>query len=302
VAALDEKQRTEFEQKLVREARRFDLRPLIDLLHEKGYEREDILFEAAREGSTSPSIVEALRFREPPFRGATITLNLGLFRDGTLLPSYFVEVIESSRDPEQFYDFIGFFDHRLAESYLWAVYPEAGGGPFGDFDRALRSYFRMLGPGSTSTLQWLWQLVCPDLRVRVARRAFASETGSHAFRTGESRLDGTGIIGKIYPWDASGFVVDIVVDEETDEKGRPWPNLLRERMDTRLFPLLDPFRIPLLVRLVVLEHASWAKVDGPDPKEQGYLGFHRLRDKAPGGHVLILYRGVTGESAMRWGE
>jgi hypothetical protein len=299
VEALGDEQRAAFEQKLMREARRFDLRPLIDLLCANGYEREDILFEAAREGSTSPTVVEALRFQEPPLRGVTITLNLGLFGDGTLLPSYFLEVIESSRDPEQFYDFVRFFDHRLAESYLRAVYPEGPGGPFGDFERALRSYFRMLGPGSTSTLQWLWQIVCPDLRVRVTRRTFASETGSHAFRTGESRLDGTGIIGKIYPWDASGFVVDIIVDEETDEKGRPWPNLLRERIAARLFPLLDPFRISLLIRLVVLHHARWAKVDGSDPKEQGYLGFDRLRDKAPGSHVLILYRGVTGESAAR---
>ncbi|HTN84096.1 MAG TPA: GPW/gp25 family protein [Sorangium sp.] len=295
MAALRERDRAAFERRLAREARRFDLRPLLEVLRENGYEREDILFEGARDSSTSASIIEAIRFLPPPARGAVITLNLGVFSDGTLLPSYFLEQIESSPDPDRFYDFIRFFDHRLIEGYLRAVYPEDAGGPFGDFDRALRSYFRMLGLGSVSTLQWLWQLYFPELCVRVTRRAFASETASHAFRTGQSRLDGTGIIGRVYPWEAAGFVVDIVVEDETDEEGRPWPGLVRSRMSARLLPLLDPFRIPLLVRLVVLYHASWAKVEGSSAEAQGYLGYERLRDKAASPYTMIVYRGVTGE-------
>lgn len=301
MAALGEHERAAFELRLAREARRFDLGRLLEVLREHGYEREDILFEGAREGSTSPSIVEAVRFLDPPARGAVITLNLGLFSDGTLLPSYFLEAIEASPDPDRFHDFIRFFEHRLCEGYVRAVYPEREGGPFGDYDRALRAYFRMLGPGSTSTLQWLWQLYFPELRVRVTRRAFASETASHAFRTGESRLDGTGIIGRIYPWEAAGFVVDILVEEEVDERGRPWPGLVRARVSAQLLPLLAPFRIPLLVRLVVLNHASWAKVEAPGGDAQGYLGYERLRDKAASPHTMIVYRGVTGGHAEREG-
>ncbi|WP_437932527.1 GPW/gp25 family protein [Sorangium sp. So ce291] len=302
MAAPGEQERAAFEERLAREARRFDLRPLLEVLRDNGYDREDILFEGARDGSsTSPSIIEAVRFLEPPARGAVITLNLGLFSDGTLLPSYFLEAIESSPDPDRFFDFIRFFEHRLSEGYVRAVYPEEAGGPFGDMDRALRAYFRMLGPGSVSTLQWLWQLYFPELRVRVTRRAFASETASHAFRTGESRLDGTGIIGRVYPWEAAGFIVDILVEDEVDDLGRPWPGLVRARMSGRLLPLLDPFRIPLLVRLVVLHHASWARVEAPGGEAQGYLGYERLRDKAASPHTMVVYRGVTGERATRGG-
>ncbi|EYF05018.1 GPW/gp25 family protein [Chondromyces apiculatus] len=291
-----------FEQRITEEARRFDLRALLEVLHDRGYAREDILFEGAREDATSATIVEAIRFRDPPARGAVITLNLGLFSDGTLLPSYFLEVIEDSPDPERFHDFIRFFEHRLCEGYMRAVYPEDPGGPYGDYQRALGAFFRMLGLGSVSTLQWLWQLHFPELKVRVTRRAFASETASHAFRTGESRLDGTGIIGRVYPWEAAGFIVDIIAEDETDEKGRPWPGLVRARMSARLLPLLDPFRIPLLVRLVVLYHASWAKVEASLAEAQGYLGYERLRDAAASPHTMILYRGVTGERRAGEGE
>ncbi|WP_437594394.1 hypothetical protein [Sorangium sp. So ce1000] len=301
MAALGGHERAAFERRLAREARRFDLRPLLEVLSENGYERDDILFEGARDGSSSPSLIEAIRFREPPARGAVITLNLGLFSDGTLLPSYFLEVIESSPDPDRFYDFIRFFEHRLIEGYIRAVYPEDAGGPFGDYDRTLISCFRMLGIGSVSTLQWLWQLYFPELRLRVTRRAFASETASHAFRTGESRLDGTGIIGRVYPWEATGFIVDILVEDETDENGRPWPGLVRARMSERLLPLLAPFRIPLLVRLTVLYHASWARVQASSGDAHGHLGYERLRDKAASPHTMVLYRGVTGERQTREG-
>lgn len=301
MAATGEHARAAFERRLAREAQRFDLGRLLCVLREHGYERDDILFEGARDGSTSPSIVEAVRFLEPPKRGVVITLNLGLFSDGTLLPSYFLEAIESSPDPDRFYDFIRFFEHWLYEGYVRAVYPEAPGGPFGEYERMLRAYFRMLGPGSVSTLQWLWQLYFPELCVRVTRRAFASETASHAFRTGESRLDGTGILGRVYPWEAAGFIVDILAEDEVDERGRPWPGLVRSRMSARLLPLLDPFRIPLLVRLVVLHHASWARVEAPGGAAQGYLGYERLRDKAASPHTMIVYRGVTGERTRREG-
>lgn len=294
-APLSDAERDAFERWLAREARRFDLRPLLDLLRDKGYAREDILFEGAHEGSSSPSIVEAVRFRRWPAPGAVVTLNLGLLGDGALLPSYFLEVVESLPRPERFHDFIRFFDHRLVEGFLRAVYPEQEGGPFGDFDRVLRAYFRMLGPGSISTMQWLWQLYFPELPVRVTRQAAARETRSHAFRTGESRLDGTGILGMVYPWDASELVVELVAEDETDDRGRRWPGLIEARMSERVLPLLAPFHVPLLVRLRVLYHATWARLDTPGAADPSYLGYERLRGDPATGHTTILYRGVTGE-------
>lgn len=287
------------EERIARQAKRFDLKPLLDLLLSRGYSREELLFESTHEGSAS-SIIESVQFKKNP-RHVLITLNVGLLGDNTLLPSYFFQVMEKSADPDRFFDFIRFFDHRLIENYLRAIYPEEDPAAYRDWPQIQRSFFKMLGLGSVSTLSWLTKLCFPDLRTSVTRRSFSSATASHAFRTGQSSLDGTGIIGRVYESDAAGFVVDLFAEEEIDAYGRPWPNVVRARLNDRVLPLLNPHRIPLLVRLRVLFHASWVRVDFPvhDERrrnEHGYLGFERLRGHAEEGHTLVIYRGVTGET------
>jgi hypothetical protein len=120
---------------------------------------------------------------------------------------------------------------------------------------------------------------------------------SHAFRTGSSRLDGTGILGRTYESDAAGFLVELLAEEETDSRGHPWPNVVRERLNSYVLPLLAAHRIPLVVRLRVMFHASWVRVDFPFTDEHGYLGYERIRGEAEEGHTLVVYRGVTGEQA-----
>lgn len=284
----------ELEARIVREAGRFDLRPLVQLLESLGYAREDFLFESTTERS-SGGVVNAITFLKRPFRHVRITLNVGLLGDSSLLPSYFLQLVEKSPDPDRFFDFIRFFDHRLLDAYYRAAYPESDPAIYRDFDEVQRSFTRMLGMGSTSTLAWIAKLYFPELRVKVERRAFKNATASHAFRTGASRLDGTGILGRVYESDAAGFVLDLTADEEMDGAGRAWPHVVRARLEERLLPILAPHRIPLVVRLRVLFHASWAHMAVPFVEdEKGYLGFERLRGDAEEGHTLVIYRGIVG--------
>src|ERR1700735_4499126 len=88
-----------FEERLTREASRFELKPLVDLLRAHGYPRELILCESSSKGRGT-SIVQAVTFRERPVRGVLVTLNIGLLGDNSLLPSYFQQVIEQSPDPD----------------------------------------------------------------------------------------------------------------------------------------------------------------------------------------------------------
>src|SRR5207249_4400450 len=97
---------------------------------------------------------------------------------------------------------------------------------------------------------------------------------------------------------ASGFVLDIYAQEETDARGRGWAAIVRDRLRRQLFPILDPFRIPLVIRLRVLFHASWVRLDFPAADEHGYLGYERIRGQPEDGHTLVLYRGVTGEAQL----
>lgn len=287
-----------FEARVTRRAQDFDLGQLLDVLRSHGYGDEEILFQSPTEGVSGHSLIASVEFRHAPVRTVVVTVNMGLLGDNTLLPSYFLDAIHSSRDPERFYDFIRFFDHRLISNMVRALYPEKGGGAYKDFDSVERSFLRMLGLGSVGTLQWLAQLQFPELRVHVARRAFSNQTVSHAFRTGVTALDGTGVLGRVYEADASGFVLDIYAQEETDARGRGWAAIVRDRLRRQLFPILDPFRIPLVIRLRVLFHASWVRLDFPAADEHGYLGYERIRGQPEDGHTLVLYRGVTGEAQL----
>jgi hypothetical protein len=293
VATLDDISRPAFEARIVREARRFELKPLLDLLIAKGYPREEILFEGTREGSAS-NLVEAVRFEKDPVRIIVVTLNLGLLGDNTLLPSYFYQMIDRAPEPERFYDFVRFFDHRLTQNLLRALYPDENGALYRDWHEVLRSFFRMLGPGSIATLHWVAQRHFPDLGVEVGRWPFTDTTSAHSAVLGESQLDGSGILGRSYQSDTAGFGIDLFADEETNERGRAWPNIVKRRLNEQVLPLLAPFRVPLRVRLTVRRHASWAKVDVPFAAARGYLGYERIHGDPDSGHTTVIYRGIAG--------
>jgi hypothetical protein len=287
-----------FEERVMRQARSFDLRPLVELLLSHGYRHEELLFESAHERS-SGGVIDAVQFLEKPIRTVRITVNVGLLGDSTLLPSYFFQVVERGPDPERFYDFIRFFDHKLIERYFYAAYPELDKGVYRDFHGVERSLTRMLGMASVSTLTWLMKLFFPELRVRVERRGFTNTTASHALRTGESRLDGSAVLGRVFESEAAGFVVDLVSEDETDSRGRGWPHIVRARLERDLMPILAPHRVSLVLRLRVLFHASWVRMGRSESsgRADGYLGFERLRGDAEEGHTIVIYRGVTGENA-----
>jgi hypothetical protein len=155
----------------------------------------------------------------------------------------------------------------------------------------------MLGLGSTSTLEWLGQIEFPELLVRASRHAFASATDSHKCRTG-SRLDGSSVMGHKYESEIAGFALDLFAEEETNSRGRSWASIVRERLDHRLLPILAPQRVPLVVRLRVLLHASWSRVDFPFADEHGYLGYERIRGVPEQGHTIVMYRGIAGQDPI----
>lgn len=278
-----------FEQRITRAAMRFDLRPLLEVLREHGYGPENVLFEGNTEDPASPGIVEAVRFPNKPAHTAIITLNLGLLAEGSLLPGYFLEVVQSGARVAAFHDFLRYFDNRLVKNYLWGIFPEDPDGPFVDYNRLLWSYLRMLGPASSSTLAWLFQRYFPDFPVHVRRREFASSTAAHAVKMGLSKLDGTGVLGKIYPSESAGFVVELTTEYERDFYGRLWADVILRRFYERLWPLLEPFHIPLALRLRVLWHTGYAKIEDPRKETQGRLGYERIREKQPTPHTIMLF-------------
>lgn len=288
----------DFESRVSRAARRFGIKALVDLLVSRGYAREQIVFQGNVEGGMT-SLIEAVEFCRGSKAGVVlVTVNLGLLGDSALLPSYFVREVERSSAPEKFYDFIRFFDHRLIRNYVCAVWPEDDPAVYGDYALVQRSLLRMAGFSSVASLHWLVQALFPELKVKVQRGSFEESTSSHAFRTGESVLDGTGILGRVYEADAQGFLVDLIAAEETDSRGYSWATVLRNRLNERLFPLLAPFRMALSVTLEVLSHASWVHLESRPNGDEGYLGYDRIRATTESGHRVILWRGTTGQDPL----
>jgi hypothetical protein len=283
-----------FEQRVSQRARSFALGPLIDLLVARGYRREQLLFESNREGGAT-SLVHAIEFR----RGGgevLITVNLGLLGDNTLLPSYMLREIESSPDPQRFYDFIRFFDHRLLENFVRANAPERDPNVYGDYALLCTAILKLSGLDSVSSVHWFMQSAFPELAVRVTRGAFPSATKAHACRTGMSRLDGSSVIGRVYETEAQGFLVDLVTDEEAYDRYHNWAAVVRSRLNERCLPVLAPFRLPLRVVLTVLSHASWARVEPAQKETTGYLGYDRIRTHEESGHAVTIWSGIAGES------
>lgn len=279
-----------FQQRVVRSARRFDLPALIRLLTRNGYDRDAIYLESNPDASSGAALVEAVEFAaEAPGR-VTILVNMGLLGSSSPLPSYFFRLIEQADDPQPFEDFIHFFDNILLRQLVAAVMPEEDHALWGPPGAIKTSYFGMLGPGSVATLAQVVAWSFPELQARVTRRGFNRESGAHACRTGLSRLDGSGVVGRHYRSEAEGFAVELYVEEERTSAGRSWPDLLRQRLQAQLLPLLAPARIPLSVTLEVLAHDGWVRL-----QPGGHLGFQRVFAREPGRHRMLIYAGVTGE-------
>lgn len=291
----DGDRRGAIEERIQREARRFDLGALVRLLAEHGWPRETLLFQGNPEGGSS-SLVEAVELRTRPTRRAIVTVNMGLLGDSSLLPSYFLRAIEASQAPEVFYDFVRFLDHVLVSAYLDAIWPEQDREVHGDYRAMQRAFLSLGGFASTSTLQWLASCVFPELAVRAERASFSRATEEHGFRTGTSRLDGTSVIGRRYDAEAHGFAIELTADEECNDRGRPWVHVVEQRLRERLLPIVAEARLALVVRLRVLGHASWAHLDAPGAA-RGWLGYDRVRGNADEPHVVVVYRGVTGDDA-----
>lgn len=276
-----------FERRVSANAKRFDLRPLLDLLLSRGYQWNDFIFQSASI-SKSMTIVEDVTFERNPDCSVYITLNMGLLGDSSLLPSYFLEVVEKSPDPQLFFDFIRYFDHRLLDRFIRSLYPEDDDLLFRDWRAAKRSFLSTLGMGSIATLHWIFQLMFPDLKIGIHREKFSNAAAGFGVQTGRGGLDGSGVLGDSYTAPENGFVVDLIAAEEHTLSGRTWAEEVKARMG-RLIVLLRPFRIPLAVRVVVLEHTSWLRVE-KDGANRGQLGYDRLKVDEPSGHTMVIYR------------
>jgi len=222
------------EAQLTAAARRFELPALLRVLRQRGYAAEDIWFESARGAPASPGVIDSLRFDGSP-RRAIVRLTAGLLGVDGPLPSYFRRFAEEVGDPRPFLSFVRFFDHVVAANLSYVAYPVDG---VAQRSPLARAYQVIAGARSPARLHALVRAIVPELPVEVVPAVLAQREPNAAARLGDARLDGTALVGWSHRTEIAGLVVRLYAEVEHDDRERPWADVVRERCERVLVPLV----------------------------------------------------------------
>lgn len=291
-----------FELRVAQRAREFELGALVATLRAHGYHTDDVVFQSNRDTGSPRSLVEAVHFYgDGAEQYVVVTLNIGLLGSQSLLPSYFFQALSDPSasttltDPEDlFADFIRFFDDQLLHELVQAVCPDQHTTVLGDWNAARLQANHLVGLGCPLGLDNVSRAVFPEFSVRISRGRIEQINTAYSAAIGGPALDGTAVLGRSYESRAAGFFIDLVVEDEVDDYGRPWATIVRQRLHRILLPLLARHELALRVRLTIIQHGRWAHIDEPDapPATRGDLGSERLRGRV-GPHTITIYRGIT---------
>jgi hypothetical protein len=237
-------------------ARRFELPALLRVLRRRGYAAEDVFFESVRGAPASPGLVDSLRFKESP-RRVIVRLSAGLLAPDGPLPSYFRRFAEEMVDPRPFLAFLRFFDHVVAANLSYVAYPVDGvahGSPLA------RAYQTIGGARSPARVHALVRAIVPELALEVFPAMLTRLEPNDAARLGEARLDGTAVVGWSQRTAAAGLVARLSAEVEHDDHGRPWAEVVRERCERLLVPLVRRGARQVEVRLRIGSYGGRAQL------------------------------------------
>jgi hypothetical protein len=241
---------------LSRSARRFELSALLRVLRRHGYAPEDIWFESARGAPASPGMIDSLRFEGSP-RRAIVRLSVGLLGSDGPLPSYFRKFSEELADPRPYLAFVRFFDHVVAANLSYVAYPADGvalGSPLA------RAYQILGGARSPARVHALVRAIVPELALEVFPATLAQRESHPAARLGDARLDGTALVGWSRRTEIAGLVARLHAEIEHDDAGRPWSEVVRERCERVLAPLVRRGARTVEIRLRIGNYAGRAQL------------------------------------------
>lgn len=241
---------------LVAAARRFELPALLRVLRQRGYAAEEVWFESARGQPASPGIIDSLRFEDAP-RRVVVRLSAGLLGTDGPLPSYFRRFAEELGDPRPFLAFVRFFDHVVAANLAYVAHPADGvahGSPLA------RAYQIIGGARSPARLHALVRAIVPELALEVFPGTLTRRDPSDAARLGAARLDGTAVVGWSQRTSVAGLVARLHAEVERDDRGRPWADVVRERCERVLAPLVRRGGRTVEIRLRIAGYAGRARL------------------------------------------
>jgi hypothetical protein len=284
VTAMHQAVATSSQQPLTDAARRFELPALLRVLRRRGFGPESVFFESSRGAPASPGLIDSLRFEETP-RRVVVRLNAGLLGPDGPLPGYFRRFADGLTDPRPYLAFVRFFDHVLAGNLSYVAHPADGVA----HDSLLPGAYQIIaGARSPARLHALARAIVPELPLEVFPAVLRRRQGNPAACLGGARLDGTALIGFSQVTSAAGFVVRWHAESEEDDRGRAWSEIVRERCERHLVPLLRRGARPVELRLRFASYAGRASL-----ARRGELGREPLGE-AGGWEIAVIRIGPRG--------
>ena len=285
---LSDQAQERLRKRLLSKASSFDLLALLKALRLLGYEPDDIFFENAVDEAVTRTLVRFVRFEDRPIHRVVVGVNMGMMGPNGPLPSYFQQFAENLSDREPFDLMIGFFDHLSLKNLFASLYPDFYSRYYDSWEGMRKSYLGICGMTSVDRVHWVVSQYIPELPVHVSRARFRKTSDHHVARTGVTRLDGTGIVGRGYQAESHGFQVRLHAELEKDSRGFSWAKIVTDRYEQHLKPLFDVYNVEVTLSLWIENHESWATLN-----RQGFLGFERIQERTAAGHEVILHDART---------
>lgn len=288
----------ELEEKVSRRIHEFDILSLLRLLMSMNYSPEEIRFRSHNSICSQPGLIHSINFMREPVREAVITINMGLLSAQSPLPAYFRKKMENDIVGERlFIDFIGYFDHHLIRDYISNIYPEINRIFFPDWELTKRRYLQILNLKSLGTLHWLFQMVFPEIGVKVENAVLNSEVQTQPVRLGKTVLGNDAVFGNKTSVALLGRRVTFYSEAEMTDTRVPWPKEIKNRLEGLIFPVLHPTGIDLEISLILKSQKRWVRLH-----TETYLGYDRIRSSEDTYRRIRIFRGHIGEPFRTAGE
>ncbi len=272
------------EQVIQEKIQRFDVFALLKLLESMGYKASDIFFQSNPSLSSSSSVCHNIIFREREYPRIILTLNMGLFANQSALPSFFRKKMdEGSINSEMFAKYLGFFDHYMIRTFLGVSMPEDSGWFFSDWKETLREYLKFLALNSVSTLQLLFQLCFPELKVQVMKFPRVINLHKASIVLGSTILGKDSFLQKNEKLTISSLKVFLTTSEPLTDLSLPWAFEIKKRIADLIFPLLERVHIYLQVVLIMENVNYFAQLSSTM-----YLGYCCIGKSAGPLHFCIF--------------
>ncbi len=258
----------EIRERLRKEAWRFDIYGLVELLLYLGFSLRDIELTGHQGLESQPGLIRQLEFK--PTGRVEITLYFGIAGANGVIPTYLMKMADTGVINERhFHELIAFFDRYLLKTWLQGMLPEMHLQRLGQ-TRWLRSLNNF---GSLSNIIWLFTQVFPDLQVRVSRKAMNLGRLTRPAKIGVSKIGIEMILGNEFRVLTYGYQVVLIADHEDYKSNRPWHIEIQQRFTEQIRPVLANMDIYVEIWLTIRSTKSWFRIN----KDGNYLGYERLK-------------------------